>query len=174
MRRKVPEYVNILNVDCLDDAIDLCLFAFKEYAEKYRFFNYKKQNLRESKYFKFFFELTLEVCKFVYSIDSSVKLMNYEFSKICLDWFVSFQEVSTRMRKGKFFLNQIASEFAKEVFIEYIAREYGDPVAYIDAIKPKMKKLRRENIKEEIYEEALKSIGFKKNKQIKGLTEVIF
>lgn len=173
-RRKLPECVEVLDVSDLNEAVDLCLFAFMEYTKRYGFYNYKKGNLKESKYFKFFLDLTLKVCEFVYSIDSSAKLMNYEFAKICLDWFIALQETYKKMGRGKFYLSQITSEFAQEVFVEYIAREYENPVAYLEAMKPKINKLKKEDIGKEEYEENMKKIKFQKNREIKGLTEIIF
>jgi len=177
VERELPEFFCVLGVG-LDEAVNLTVFAFKEFMKPYKNYGFLNVQKGQAKYYRIFMGLSANICITIYELYPKIRLKNFEYVKICLDYFGALRD-DYQKRNLMFHLNQIHTVYAMEVFQDWCIKKFRSMKRYLELA---LYSPQRDNsLIEELKEPEMKE--FKKNKKaivereirgVKGLSEIIF
>ena len=141
--KEFPECLQIIdNITNEQDIVDMCAFAYKEFAQSIgkasmsgKAFKTFKNKLRLR-----FLELSERLCDIIYDISPKTKLLQCEFIKLCVDFFRALQADYERRGLTGFKTASINGQYAVEVFEEFCVDEFGSIKDYIKEMFPIKKK----------------------------------
>ena len=171
----MPKYFQILKVSSIKEAVDLCLFSYKEY------FKIGKKSVahidiwNDPKYCQhkaIFLSLAKNLCKIIYDADPDIRLESYQFIKVCIDHFEALQEDYKNRNLRGFKVYQIHTPYAMDVFTDFYSDNFKSIENYLENLFPgKNRKQFKETPKTAVEKS---SFTVKKSEKISGLSEVTF
>lgn len=176
VERELPEFFNVLGVS-LDEVVNLTVFAFKEFMKPYKNYNFLNIKNQHKKYYKNFMYMAANLCSTIYEFNPEVRLKNFEYVKICLDYFGALHS-NYQKRNLSLSINQIHTVYAIEIFQEWCIKNFRSVKRYLELFLVPNK---NNSLIEELKEPEM--IEFKRNKKViverevrgvKGLSEIVF
>lgn len=168
MERKRPESMEILKFRDLSQALDVTVFSYKQFARIAINRNYDYLNLdnKHKKYRKPFIQFMEMLCDIIHASEPEVELNRLQWIQVCLDFFKALQKDYENRGLKSFFINQMQTLYAGNVFQVWCEENYLSVPRYLEIVVFSKKQKGNKSIKMKKVRASMRQT------KIKGIVEI--
>lgn len=174
-QRRKPDWLKTFNGLNLETLVELVALAYGDYIAEATGRKKVILNFKTNYRYRTILMNWLKIIGQLFKSENIILKTKQEILKICKDYFTVLHNYHRKLGHRGFFINQLISLYAVELYQDWINDNYGSLERYIkfatESISEKEKRLNSENIPEE---EINKIKNLAKKSKIDGMLEVSF